>query len=232
MNRPTRSLLLAAALVLAGSGIGVVALLSASDESEPYPGFPEQFTNSEPPSFDSAVFQLTRDRLRVCVEAVELSQFDASKAVADVYRALEVAAREPRWSERNFGRGGGPVVDVDCPGEPYLLRPGVRFSGGKGTGNEPFVTQTSPYKLHVVVLKHERLDAIFNGEVLHRRAAEEILMQGHQGAEVSTGVYLSEEEFKDSNFLAELVMDGLSIKFRWTPSPDTCQQRGLKEGPC
>lgn len=168
MKRLTSGLLLAAALVLAASAIGIVALLSASDESEPYPGFPEQFTNADPPSF-GAVLGPTRDRLRICVEAVELSQFDASKAVADVYRALEVAAREPRWRESNFGGGGGPVVGVDCPGEPTLL--------GIGTGNERFVTQASPYRLYVVVLKQEKLNAIFEGKMLHRRAAEEVLMQ-------------------------------------------------------
>ena len=94
---PSRMNSLAAGLVLAilmvgASAIGVAALRSSSDGSRPDSArFPEELTNSEPLLFGSLLAP-NRDRLRVCIQPVDLSRFEANEAVARVYQALAVAA--------------------------------------------------------------------------------------------------------------------------------------------
>ena len=163
---------------------------------------------------DDMLVTASRDRLRICVEAVDVPQFDAASAIQPITAALDDVSQHPRWSTSGYGRAGGPVVAVGCPGEPYMLRADVEVVDGKPAGLSPVpeVKDASTYRLFVFVVPEEKLESVIRGNWNVRFADQEALCEGGVCFTVTNGIYVTPEELKDRAFLKEWLEKGLSLE--------------------
>lgn len=168
----------------------------------------------------------SRDRLRICVDVVDVPRSRRDYAVRRVSEALPRVAAHPRWEKEGYGKGGGPVVAAGCPGEPYLLRPGVEVVNGQVTGDFiiPEVDQPSPFQLFVFVISEELRAKIIKGSRDVRSAAQEAFCGGGLNcATVTTGVYLTAAELENTDFVVEWLEKGLGLEFPVPQTPDYFQ---------
>jgi hypothetical protein len=187
-------------------------------------------------SGQAAKFGTSSDRadLRICVDTVDLGSFDISAARGPLTEALAIVKTDPRWEERKFPMS--PTVEVGCPGEPYLLQPGVSVIDGVTDPSVPIVVprveEPSVFRLFVFVLPADVLSAVIKGEHDVRTTMQEALCQGSGGcAAVTNGLYLSESELGNRDFLVEWLTKGLSLERPVPQTPDTFQERGNPNSP-
>ena len=96
---------------------------------------------------------------------------------------------------------------------PTCCSPGVFWENGIPiTGAGSVVQEASVYRLFVFLLPPESLDRVIHGHLSIRRTAEEMLCQGHQCYEVTTGLYLTPAEAADEPFLIGWLTKGLGLK--------------------
>jgi hypothetical protein len=141
----------AAGIVVAGVAVALLAFAAAvlGTNINPEAALPEVLPTSTPPSIEatsqvnSPLLAPTRDRLRICVEAVDVPGFDLIIAVNGITDALPEIAKHARWAERGYALGGGPLVGVGCPGDPAALRPGARVDSAKGAPERAVFVQQS-----------------------------------------------------------------------------------------
>ena len=159
-----------------------------------------------------ALLTANRDRLAVCVQGVGSAASDGAAAREWVARALALVAQHPQFAPAGLG-GRLPVVEEGCPHGPYLLEPGVFWENGipiAGSGRR--VQEASHYRLFVFLLPPAELARVIHGSLDIRRAAEEMLCQGHNCGEVTTGIYLTPEETRDEPFLIAWLTKGLGLE--------------------
>jgi DNA-binding CsgD family transcriptional regulator len=224
----------AAGIVVTGAIVGLLAFAEAvlSTNNHPEAAIPELLPTSTPPSvevtsqFPAQLLASSRDRLRICVEAVDMPGYNLPAAVNGITAALPELEQHARWAERGYAAGGGPVVGVGCPGDPAALKPGVRIDSAKGAPERAvFVQQASPYLLHVFVVSESRLASAFSQSMAYRQTTEEVLRQGHVGAGVTEGMYLTPAEIQDQGVLVDRLKKGLLLEPTFQPQPDNCRQK-------
>jgi hypothetical protein len=224
----------AAGIVVGGAIVGLLAFTAAvlSTNNNPEAALPEALPTSTPPSvevtsqFPAQFLASSRDRLRICVEAVDVPDYNLAAAVNGITAALPELEQHARWAERGYAAGGGPVVGVGCPGDPAALKPGVRIDSAKGAPERAaFVRQASPYFLHIFVVSESRLSSAFSHSLEYRQTTEEVLMQGHQGAGVTEGMYIAPAETQDRDVLIDRLTKGLLLEPTFRPQPDNCRQK-------
>jgi DNA-binding CsgD family transcriptional regulator len=242
LHKPTTATLLKAATgaVVIATVVGLIAFAAAvlSSNHSPRVGLPEVLPTSTPPSVEvtsqfPALLASSRDRLRICVASVDLPDFNLATAVNGLTAALPELASHPRWEEFRYGDGGGPLVGVGCPGEPFALQPGVRvihLTGPAGSIFPPRVQQASPYRLHMFIASQQRLASAFDPTLAYRMVTEEILVLGNQGVGVTNGIYLTPAEMKDQDLLIDWLKKGLNLDPPFERTPDNCQQQWLAAG--
>lgn len=160
----------------------------------------------------------TRDKLAICVEIVGEASVrgDAADAQAaltqDAADAMQDVAADSYWesSERLSKAVGEMVIDAGCPGDAKLdcpERPGLLpIDCGGGPVAEP-----GPYTLFVFVVSGDDLLRVTGG-LTRRFSTVEVLCAGDSCDEVTSAVWVSEEESKDREALYALLAEGIGIK--------------------
>jgi len=165
----------------------------------------------DPARVSGALLTANRDRLAICVQGVGDATAAVTEARERVEQALARVAQHPQFVPAGLG-AGPPVVDIGCPHGPYLLEPGVFWEDGIPiTGYGRTVEEASIYRLFVFLLPPEVLAGVIHGRHDIRRTAEEMLCQGHNCGEVTSGVYLTPDEINDDRFLVEWLTKGLGL---------------------
>jgi hypothetical protein len=150
-----------------------------------------------------------RERLAICVQAVGT---DAG-AEMDVKRRIEALLPQlmehPRWRPAGLG-AAPPVVDIGCPSDPALLRPGAHPKGGDPSSSS-LVLEASPYLVFVFILPQAEIDRLFSNWP-YRKVPQENLCEGHVCFEVTTGLYLSPGEAQQAPFLLESLLKAIGLE--------------------
>lgn len=177
----------------------------------------------EPPSSRGGASLLApnRDRLAVCVDGAGAAASAVPEAQRRVDQALaEVVAQHPAWAQAVLG-AVAPGVDAGCPSEPYLLQPGLVWEDGIPiTSAGRTVREASLYLLFVFLPPPDELARVIKGKYDVRAAAQEMLCQGHQCGELSTGVYLTPQETTNETFLRNWLTRGLGLEPRTALLPN------------
>jgi len=146
-------------------------------------------------SVDNALHTANRDRLAICVSGMGGAK-DAEAEAKALDNALVEVAKRPVWDLTGIPREPSPLVEAGCPFPPAHYGKHIdQFESGR------WVDAASYYRLFVYVLPQDEVDNL-DGFVIGREGAEEILrMSMDSGAEVTTGLYLGDEELDDNAFL-------------------------------
>lgn len=159
----------------------------------------------------------TRDRLAVCIQEAEGLKLDPDAAAKAARAAFAELEKNPNWAVYAPYAVGGPQIDLGCPTVPTFLRPIDNGYPPSSPTSRPgrlaaTVVQTAgPYRTYVVVFPDARLAAVLISDLVARRSAEEDMCEGASCAEVTSGIYISESEFRDHVRLAEALAVGLGI---------------------
>uniref|UniRef100_A0A831X2F6 Uncharacterized protein n=1 Tax=Thermorudis peleae TaxID=1382356 RepID=A0A831X2F6_9BACT len=174
---------------------------------------------------DGLLLTTNRDRLALCVEPVAAPTVDLEVARQRMDAALATLTQHPHWRPAGLAQNA-PVVEIGCPGKPYLLEPGVSVKGGKPTGDPVAqrVDVPSRFRVFVYILPEPELARIF-GDTSIRRAPQEMFCEGDSCAEVTTGLYLSPREVHDAPFLSDQLAKVIGLELAkpldpGSPRPD------------
>lgn len=199
------------ALLLLGSiGLGALTVLG---QQGPIGGQPEH----GPIDTRTGLLARGRDRLLICVQGVGSVSSVAPTARQRIEEALSaVAGQHPNWNPAGYGRVAR-AVQIGCPMDPHLLRPGVEYVNGRpgpaNAGERALQAQTaSPFRLYVFVLPPDDLTRVIRGEFNVRTAAQEVLCDDGRCAEVTTGLYLTPGDLTNAPLLQEWVAKGLGLE--------------------
>lgn len=147
--------------------------------------------------------------LTVCVESYSsnFSKTDAAdtannKVLDHIEKDLKV---HPRWEVQGLDKFA-INVKRGCSFKPSLIDPTknhVFFSGDLDSMN--IVTESSPERIGVFIVEPEIIEKHFQGTV-SRLAPEEFIIdeERQEALEVTTGLYLTEDEFKEEEILHQL----------------------------
>lgn len=167
---------------------------------------------------NSALLTANRDRLEICVEVVSPARAAPIDARQHIERALSQVTQHRSWRSARFGIGP-PTVTTGCPGDPFLLRPGVTVLDGSPSGSTRFprVSDASRYRLFVFVLSDQELKRVIQGVFDVRTVTQEMLCYGRTCIPVSLGLYFSNSELANQQFLQDRLAQGLGLEH---PIPD------------
>jgi hypothetical protein len=162
-----------------------------------------------------ALLITSRERLAICVKAVAGASIDSTRARHVVESVLVELSQSARWSRTAYAKAP-PVVDVDCAERPSILDPGVVVSM---IGNDAIRLRDQPktpdlfskYRLIIYVVPESVIQHYFFGmsrsfDVRSRREGEEFMCTDHVCSEVTTGIYLTENEMINLR-IARLVVE-------------------------
>lgn len=158
-------------------------------------------------TFDgSRLLTSARDRLAICVQAVNLGDMEsslASQAKTTIESTLAKLASDPVWVELDLSLPP-PVVDLGCPAAPALYDPqaGPRDDKTLFLVRGRDVGQASHYRVFVFILTDVEIGR-WAGTSDYRLTSEENLCEGDACAEVTAGIYLSASEVADTMLLTE-----------------------------
>lgn len=205
-----RNTLTTKVLLLLGLVVATVVLFLAPALG----GEPQHAHAAGPYNIRSLLLTPNRDRLALCIQPVAGSGLAADEVRALVQTTLPRVATHQYWAVAGLAVAP-PVVEVGCPSEPYLLRPGAAMAGAKevGTADLPRVANASPYRVFVFILPEAQINAIF-GVTASRAAVQELVRDGGQCGEVSTGLYLSPQELRDPQVLTGLLERAIGLEPR------------------
>jgi hypothetical protein len=159
-----------------------------------------------------------RDRLAICVEAVGVDSSLEAKAKSRIEDALAEIRKDPGWETAGLG-SASPIVDIDCPCPPAVLRPAVKTKRtGSGVRASPFpcVEEASYYAEFVFILSRDDLDRIFGSDPEFTFADQEAFCRGDVIAGVTGGMYVTAADLDDPDLLERLKRAvGLWYPERW-----------------
>ncbi len=152
-----------------------------------------------------------RDRLAICIDTVNVAAGTRTLAKTEMEDMLTQLAGDPFWPEYNKGFLP-PLVDEGCPSPPVLYDPEARppaplpetisFVRGRA------VSAASYYYLHVYVIPREDMDRYGPG----RFTSEEYFCHGDSCSGVTTGLYISPDDFEDRQSLSDLVAKAIGLR--------------------
>ncbi len=208
-----KGLALSAAVIVAVAGVtlGVTTLLGVT------------FGGSGSQTVEGADVQTGRDRLAICVQAVEFDDAgritngdplvtDAAKSRIEA--ALTEVAKHEYWEFKGYD-AAPPVVDTGCPSQPLVLREGVEWRDALPVGAipGPHVTERSNYQTFMFVMRLEAIDHLLGGLTV-RVAPQEMTCEGHVCGEATTAMYVTLEELDAPIFLVDVLEKGVGLKSR------------------
>lgn len=161
-----------------------------------------------------------RDRLSICVDSagltadvVEVSESDGKVTVEAAMS--ELAASHPSWAKKDLS-DPPPVVDIGCPIGPALYDPNRGPQGGdlySVLGRT--VSEASPYRVHVYLLPEDEVSRVV-GESGYRVTTEELMWSDVDVlSPVTTGVYLSPTDLRDTTLVRESLDDAIGLEVDW-----------------
>jgi hypothetical protein len=176
-----------------------------------------------------------RDRLAICVQAVEIESVLSptgeevlqpvrgdpaieSEAKAQVEAALTEVAKHPSWEPAGFGKAS-PQIDIGCPSDPLVTRPGMQWANAQPFGDipGPHVSQPSFYRVFVFIMPSlNHVDHLLGG-TSRRVAVQEFLSanlykEGPTLVEVTSAIYVTPEEIEAGGpFLSRLLSAGVGL---------------------
>ncbi len=163
-----------------------------------------------------------RDRLAICVDAVDLDPAAAELAKLQLEAALKEAEKNQNWERAGFDHPG-PLVDTGCPSPPAVFLPGARIrKSGFGLFVETVtdVSEASYYRVFVFVTPADKIREVFQGE--YPIATQEILWHSpDEFSPVTLGLYFSPEELGTTSYVADwlLVAAGVEPASSVDPTP-------------
>lgn len=149
-----------------------------------------------------------RDQLAICVQAEGVSETMTDLARTNILATWPTIAANPLWEWAGVGNSA-PLVELGCPAGPTYPDP--------GTGSSVFLAEKrvvpvpSQYKVFVFILPKTNLDLML-GPDASRVAAQEMFCEGHICEEVTTGLYLSDEDIGNSATLIDLIEDAIGLE--------------------
>ena len=192
--------------VLGGAGLTYAALDAAGLD----------FNGNGSGASRGALLTENRDRLAICVQAVgvqpESGALMNAAARAGVEAALLEVEKHPGWVGNGFAEQPA-VVNEGCGVEPALYEsrdPGGQansFFGVRGRS----VSQPNYHRVLVFILPREEV-ARYSGPSGFRLTAEELACSGDTCDQVTTGVYLSEDELADTAWLADQLEKAVGLE--------------------
>jgi hypothetical protein len=160
-----------------------------------------------------ALLTSNREKLRLCVEVIDVAEAKSKDAAEKITKAFTKVVKHPKFADWGYAKGD---VDVDsgCPGEPFLLQPGIEFKNGLPVGEPkpPVVDEASVYRLFVYVVSQKVRDSVIKGDLDVRSFPQEAICENRTCRTVTTAIYLTEEEFEDKEFLTEWLIRGLELE--------------------
>jgi hypothetical protein len=196
----------AVVVAVAGITLGVTTLLGVT-----FQGSGEAQENLGSQRVEGALLTSNRDRLAICVQAVDIDSSIEATAKSGIEAALIEVAKHPRWEASGLGVAS-PVVDIGCPSPPSVYRAGVRLQPGGGKGLVVYppvvVDKPSEYRAFVFILPPSEFDRLFAD------ADPYVVEEFFARVEVTTGLYLSSDELNDQPSLTEKLKRPIGL---WEP---------------
>jgi len=158
-----------------------------------------------------------RDRLAICVDAVNLgltseasTEVEAQQAVQSVLSQL--AASYPAWDAKGLSEPE-PVVDTGCPISPSVYDPnaGPRVDDALFEVLGRRVEHASYYRTLIFVLPDEDIRR-FAGTSRYRVTTEEYQCMGDVCPEVTTGIYFGVSELADQSLIRDNLAAAIGLQ--------------------
>ena len=153
-----------------------------------------------------------RDRLAICVDAPGGSPELVAQARSEIEAVYTDIANEPYWERVGLTDAvREPVVDAGCPSEPFLLQLGVVSEDGRTIKSAPRNSEASIYRVFVFVLPSEQIERLPVG----RRkglAPQESIGERHVWHQVTTGLYLTADQVRDSTYLTDALKRAIGLR--------------------
>ena len=218
--------------VAAGVILGVTTLLGltfgSSQPSEPVGAETGRVGANEPsPRQSSPIARYPG--FSFCVEAVGVDTALEVVAKTRVGVALSEVMQDPNWSLLRPG-SPPPVVDIGCPSEPLIARPGVDWLGEQfvplGNVHQYDVAEPSFYWTFVFLMPPEQISLLL-GDTAVRVAPQEYVSEGDLEKLETTAIFVSTEELEDLAFLVKQLKIAVGLESLF----DTAKQARPDAGP-
>ncbi len=164
-----------------------------------------------------------RDRLAICIEAVDVAGSLEQTAKSQAEAALTEAAKQPNWAQVGLAKVPS-IVDIGCPSPPALLAPSADITRtgkfGLVVNSAPVVKDASYYRVFLFILSEDKLASTFAGE--YPIATQEWIRRSQDEVTPATlGLYVGPQQAADSNYLAAwlLFLVGGATNAPTAPSP-------------
>ena len=159
----------------------------------------------------TALLTSNRDRLAVCVDDPSTAESAAEPiGVQEVNSAIQALSENPTWQRLGLSEPA-PLVREICPSVPALYDPGPYGGETLWDVRGRRVEIPSYFRVHVYVLPQEEIDHV--GGSGWRQVSEENMCELDNCSEVTTGLYVSLDELRDSGFFVPLFARAVGI---WT----------------
>lgn len=205
--------------ILAASSLA--ALVGCSGGQTPATGSPSSLSATPASLNDTLLLTTNRDRLAICVEAVDQAKSVASEAKSRIETALQTLALLPSWQNGGLA-AAAPVVDVGCPSPPAAFRTDVRI-GWSGAGQPALspsealaIDRPSKYLVFAFVYPDSEITKR-SPQVDITIVAQEYLRTGSDKfVQVTTGLYLTPGYLQSpySPYLKHLLAQAIAVEPR------------------
>ena len=213
--------------VVAGVTLGATTLLGVTfEESEPKPAEGTQ-TNTEDASGPAPAHdqQARYPGFSFCVEAIGVDAAVEAVGKANIETALLEVVQHPYWNIRQERASVPTLVDIGCPSDPLIARPGVNWDGpnfyARSDVHQYDVTEQSFYRTFIFIMPSEHISQLL-GDAHVPIAPQEYVSEGDVRYPVTTAMFISPEELEDTSFLVKqlLIAVGLEPLYPESEFPD------------
>src|SRR5690606_33988612 len=129
----------------------------------------------------------------VCFENLTGNDIGNSQAFDNIQLAINSIKSHVNWKKLGYSDMNSIKIEPGCP-LGYLMHDGNSHPWLTATGeNPPIVKRVSEHRLWIFIVSDEIVEKHFK-DSLWRKSPEEMLCQGHECAEVTTGIYITEKE--------------------------------------
>ena len=209
-------------VAVAGMTLGVTTLLGVT-----FQGSGEAHQESGSPTAEGGEVLDQRDRLAICVEAVEIVAPGESvrgdpaleaAGKSNIEAALVEVKKNPSWDIAGHGTAE-PVVDIGCPSPPLAVLGGPWWVNGRPNDSVPAPTVAAPSSYSTFVFIIPSLDQIDEllGSTRRRVVTQEwvsknLFDEGPTLVSVTNAIYITSEEIQSTgSFLTDLLTTGARL---------------------
>jgi len=213
--------------VVAGVTLAATTLLGVTfEESEPKPAEGTQ-TNTEDASGPAPAHdqQARYPGFSFCVEAIGVDAAVEAVGKANIETALLEVVQHPYWNIRQERASVPPLVEIGCPSDPLIARPGVNWDGpnfyARGDIHQYNVVQPSFYWTFIFIMPSEQISQLI-GDAHIPHAPQEYRWDGDLAIMETNAMFISPQQLEDASFLVRqlLIAVGLEPPFPESQFPD------------